>query len=38
MIPALIYAIVAGIIALLYLAWTALWWRGLRSTPASNGN
>ncbi|MCD6553041.1 MAG: zf-HC2 domain-containing protein [Anaerolineae bacterium] len=36
--PALIYAIVAGIIALLYLAWTALWWRGLRSTPASNGN
>jgi len=35
--PALVYATVAGIIALLYLTWTALWWRGLHSTPAGNG-
>lgn len=35
--PALIYAIVGGVIAFLYLTWMALWWRELRSVPISNG-
>jgi hypothetical protein len=36
--PALVYAVVAGVIALLYLTWMALWWWNLRSTPVSNGS
>jgi hypothetical protein len=36
--PALLYAIVGGVIAFLYLTWTALWWRELRSAPISNGS
>jgi anti-sigma factor RsiW len=35
--PALIYAVVVGGIAFLYLTWTALWWRELGSVPSSNG-
>jgi len=35
--PALIYAVATGAIALLYLAWMALWWRSLRPSPAANG-
>jgi len=36
--PSLVYAVVAGVIAFLYLAWTILWWRNLRSAPASNSS
>lgn len=36
--PALIYAVATGVIALLYLAWMALWWRSLRPSPVANGN
>jgi len=36
--PALIYAIAFGGIAFMYLAWMALWWRGLESVTIGNGD